>query len=40
MQTEEALYRTAYELALDAAAENVRYLEVRYAPDAAHRRRA
>ncbi|MBS2029923.1 MAG: adenosine deaminase [Deltaproteobacteria bacterium] len=33
MQTEEALYRTAYELALDAAAENVRYLEVRYAPN-------
>jgi adenosine deaminase len=32
MQTEEALYRTAYELALDAAAENVRYLEVRYSP--------
>src|SRR5437763_5266421 len=33
MQTEEALYRTAYELGLDAAAENVRYLEVRYAPN-------
>lgn len=32
MQTEEALYRTAYELAADAAAENVRYLEVRYSP--------
>jgi adenosine deaminase len=32
MQTEEALYRTAYELCEDAAAENVRYLEVRYAP--------
>lgn len=32
LQTEEALYRTAYELALDAAAENVRYLEVRYSP--------
>jgi adenosine deaminase len=32
MQTEEALYRTAYELALDAHAENVRLLEVRYAP--------
>jgi len=32
LQTEEALYRAAYELAMDAAAENVRYLEVRYAP--------
>lgn len=32
MQTEEALYRSAYELAIDCAAENVRYLEVRYAP--------
>ena len=32
MQTEESLYRTAYELAEDAAAENVRYMEVRYAP--------
>src|ERR671930_2150089 len=32
MQTEEALYRAAYELAIDCAAENVRYLEVRYAP--------
>ncbi|HET9597542.1 MAG TPA: adenosine deaminase [Anaeromyxobacteraceae bacterium] len=32
LQTEEALYRAAYELALDAASENVRYLEVRYAP--------
>ena len=32
MQTEDALYRTAYELALDAAAENCRLLEVRYAP--------
>lgn len=32
LQTEEALYRAAYELAVDAAAENVRYLEVRYAP--------
>jgi adenosine deaminase len=32
LQTEEALYRAAYELALDAARENVRYLEVRYAP--------
>ncbi len=32
LQTEEALYRVAYELALDAAAENVRYLEVRYSP--------
>ena len=32
MQTEESLYRTAYELAIDAHAENVRLLEVRYAP--------
>ncbi len=32
MQTEEALERTAYELACDAAAENVWHLEVRYAP--------
>jgi adenosine deaminase len=32
LQTEEALYRTAYELAADAAAENVRYMEVRYSP--------
>jgi adenosine deaminase len=32
LQTEEALHRAAYELGLDAAAENVRYIEVRYAP--------
>lgn len=32
MQTEEALERIAYELALDAAAEGVRYLEMRFAP--------
>lgn len=32
MQTEEALERCAYELAQDAWAENVRYLEVRYSP--------
>ena len=32
LQTEEALYRVAYELAIDCAAENVRYLEVRYSP--------
>jgi adenosine deaminase len=32
LQTEEALYRVAYELASDCAAENVRYLEVRYSP--------
>ena len=32
MQTEEALARTAYELAEDAARENVRYMEVRYSP--------
>jgi adenosine deaminase len=32
MQSREALARTAYELAEDNAAENVRYLEVRYGP--------
>jgi adenosine deaminase len=32
LQTEKSLYRAAYELAEDAAAENVRYMEVRYAP--------
>src|SRR5690349_15186547 len=32
MQTEEALERTAFELAEDAWKENVRYLEVRYSP--------
>jgi adenosine deaminase len=32
MQTREALYRVAFELAEDAAAENVRYMEVRYSP--------
>jgi adenosine deaminase len=32
LQTEGALERAAYELAVDAAAEGVRYLEVRYAP--------
>src|SRR6185436_18776154 len=32
MQTEESLTRIAYELAVDAARENVRYMEVRYAP--------
>jgi adenosine deaminase len=32
LQTEEALYRVAFELAVDCAAENVRYLEVRYSP--------
>jgi adenosine deaminase len=32
MQTEESLERIAYELAEDAARENVRYMEVRYAP--------
>lgn len=31
-QTEDALARIAYELAEDAAQENVRYMEVRYAP--------
>lgn len=38
MQTEEALYRIAYELAEDAARENVRYMEVRYSP-MLHRKR-
>ena len=32
LQTEDALFRAAHELALDAAQENVRYLEVRYSP--------
>jgi adenosine deaminase len=32
MQTYDSLARTAYELAEDAAAENVRYMEVRYSP--------
>ncbi len=32
MQTPGALERTAYELAEDSAAENIRYLEVRYSP--------
>ena len=32
LQTTDALSRTAYELAADNAAENVRYLEVRYSP--------
>jgi adenosine deaminase len=32
MQSEESLRRIAYELAEDAARENVRYMEVRYAP--------
>src|SRR5262245_14439440 len=32
MQTESALFRIAYELCEDAARENVRYMEVRYAP--------
>lgn len=32
LQTEDALYRVAYELAEDAARENVRYMEVRYSP--------
>ncbi len=32
MQTKDALYRIAYELAEDAAEENIRHLEVRYAP--------
>jgi adenosine deaminase len=32
MQTYDSLVRTAFELAEDAAAENVRYMEVRYSP--------
>ena len=32
LQTEEALHRAMYELCEDAAAENVRYMEVRYSP--------
>ncbi len=32
MQEEEALTRIAYELAVDAAKENVRYMEIRYSP--------
>ena len=38
MQVEEALYRVAFELAEDAARENVRHLEVRYSP-ILHRKR-
>jgi adenosine deaminase len=32
LQAEDALHRAAYELAIDAAAENVRYLEARFSP--------
>jgi adenosine deaminase len=32
LQTGESLYRAAYELAQDAAAENIEYMEVRYSP--------
>lgn len=32
MQTDEALFRTAYELAEDASKENIEYMEVRYSP--------
>src|SRR3989449_3163112 len=32
LQTEDSLYRAAYELASDAAAENCKLIEVRYAP--------
>ncbi len=32
LQTEESLYRVAFELAEDAARENVRHMEVRYSP--------
>ena len=38
MQTESALERIAYELAIDAAAEGVRYLEIRYCPTLNQRR--
>ena len=38
LQERDALYRVAYELAEDAAAENVRHLEVRYSP-LLHRKR-
>ena len=38
LQTADALERAAYELAVDAAAENVRWLEVRYSP-ALHQQR-
>src|SRR5881296_3774347 len=38
MQERDALYRVAFELAEDAAAENVRHLEVRYSP-ILHRRK-
>jgi adenosine deaminase len=38
MQERAALYRVAYELAVDAASENVRHLEIRYSP-LLHRRR-
>jgi len=38
MQEKDALYRVAYELAEDSAAENVRHLEVRYSP-ILHRRK-
>src|SRR3954470_10043600 len=32
LQTDDALYRTSYELAIDAASENCKVLEVRYSP--------
>ena len=32
LQTEESLYRAAFELVEDAAAENIKYMEVRYCP--------
>ena len=32
LQTEESLFRSAYELAEDATKENVRYMEIRYSP--------
>ncbi|MFO8074048.1 MAG: adenosine deaminase [Polyangia bacterium] len=39
LQTDRALYRAAYELAEDAAAENIEYMEVRYSPILHTRRR-
>jgi adenosine deaminase len=39
MQTEQALERIAYELCVDSAAENIDYLEVRWAPRLHTRRR-
>ena len=40
MQTAEALERITYELAEDAAAEGVRYIEMRYSPGAEYASRS